>query len=394
MKRKQTAKAAPAAIKKAAPAAIKTDVNALRVGVTIFLREGVQSIWENGIFQNGHFLLTLLEQSAKIDKIFLVNGGPGSAEKNKDVLTGTSVPVITMAEAMDTLDVVIELSAQLNPDWARDFSAKGGKIIGMRVANDFILDAERMAFDLPSAMLFSDVPYQKIWTLPAFEKTCASYYGHGFAAPVEVMQHLWSPELIDSGAEVSGFSFVYKPGRKRWRLAILEPNLSTVKTSHMPMIVCDAAYRRRPDLIEHMYVFNALAMKEHAGFITFARSLDLVRHGIGTFEGRLPLFQIMTQLADCIVSHHWENAQNYLYYEALHGGYPLIHNSHLLDGCGYRYRDFDPDDGSVALLQAVAEHDLNLGSYKSEAQRFLWKLNPTNAINVHAYEASILELYA
>ncbi len=39
--------------------------------------------------------------------------------------------------------------------------------------------------------------------------------------------------------------------------------------------------------------------------------------------------------------HQWENAQNYVYYEALHAGYPLIHNSHLLDDCGYRYHNFD-----------------------------------------------------
>ncbi len=370
------------------------DVKALRVGVTIFLREGTQSIWENGIFQNGHFLLNLLEKSSHIQQLFLVNGGNGQINQANDVLVGTSIPVISMAEAMDAVDVIIELSAQLNPDWGREFVDKGGKIIGMRVANDFVLDAERMAFDMPPAMLFSRVPYHKIWTLPAFEKSCASYYRYGFDAPVEVMQHLWSPELIDKGSEAQGLPFSYKPGRKRWRLAVLEPNLSTVKTSHMPMMVCDAAYRRDPQKIEHMYVFNTLAMKEHGAFVTFARCLDLVKHGIGTFEGRLPLFQIMTQLADGIVSHHWENAQNYLYYEALHGGFPLIHNSDMLDGCGYYYPSFDPEQGGLALLQAIAEHDLNLGSYKADAQKFLWKLNPTNPANVQAYEASILELFA
>jgi Protein of unknown function (DUF2827) len=370
------------------------DMNALRVGITLFLKEESQSIWENGIFQNLHFLAALLEKSKRIEKVFLVNGGTGDPAKGSDILAGTSLPVISMAEAMDTLDVVIELSAQLNPDWGHEFAAKGGKIIGMRVANDFILDAERMAFDLPPAMLMSKVPYHKIWTLPAFEKTCASYYQYGFDAPVEVMQHLWAPGLIVQAATSQGISFEYKPGRKRWRLAVLEPNLSTVKTCHVPMMVCDAAYRRAPMQIEHAYVFNALALKEHGAFVTFARCLDMVRDGIGSFEGRLPLFQIMTQLADGIVSHHWENAQNYLYYEALHGGFPLIHNSDMLDGCGYYYPSFDPEQGGLALLQAIAEHDLNLGSYKADAQKFLWKLNPTNPANVQAYEASILELFA
>ncbi|MEN9709667.1 MAG: hypothetical protein RIQ68_2075, partial [Pseudomonadota bacterium] len=81
-------------------------------------------------------------------------------------------------------------------------------------------------------------------------------------------------------------------------------------------------------------------------------------------------------------------------YELLHGGFPLIHNSDMLDGCGYYYPSFDPEQGGLAVLQAIAEHDLNLGSYKAEAQKFLWKLNPTNPANVQAYEASILDLFA
>lgn len=363
----------------------------LKVGVTIFLRDGTQSLWENGIFQNAGFLLMLLNESRIFDKTFLVNGGLGMPENSKEFLANSPAPVISMDEAANELDVIIELSAQLNPDWARDFKARGGTVIGMRVASDFILDAERMAYDLDPAMLISKVPYDEIWTLPAFAKTCASYYQFGFQAPVRVMQHLWSPVLVDRSAKEFGKPFTYRPGAKRWRLAILEPNLCSVKTSHLPMLLCDVAHRRNPNAIQHMYVFNAMALKEHQAFIDFARSLNLVKQGIGTFEARLPVFQVMTEVAEAIVSHTWENAQNYLYYEALHGGYPLIHNSEFLGNCGYRYANFDPEDGALALLRAKTEHDLNLDAYRSEAQAFLRTLDPTNPSNVRGFENTILE---
>ena len=173
------------------------------------------------------------------------------------------------------------------------------------------------------------------------------------------MQHLWSPFFLENALEKNGKtnSFFYSPGERRWRLAILEPNICSVKTCHLPMLLCDAAYRRDRQFVEYLRVYNAMKLKEHQGFIGFARSLDLVNHGLATFEPRLPIFDILSGQADAVVSHHWHNGQNYLYYETLYGGYALIHNSTFLDDCGYRYDDYDCEDGALALLQAHREHD-------------------------------------
>ena len=296
--------------KSANPAAKRT--TDLKVGVTIFLRDGIQTLWDNGIFQNAGFLLMLLKESRMFSKTFLVNGGPGMPENSKEFLSNSPVPVLTMDEAMNELDVIIELSAQLNPDWARDFKSRGGTVIGMRVASDFVIDSERMAYLMEPGMLFSKIPYDEIWTLPAFEKTCASYYQFGYSTPVHVMQHLWSPMLVDRSAKELGKPFAYRPGAKRWRLA------------------------------------------------------------------------------EAVVSHHWENGQNYVYYEALHGGFPLIHNSDFLGSCGYRYDNYDPEDGGMALLRAKAEHDHNLEAYRAEARTFLTTLDPLNPVNIRNYENAIM----
>lgn len=382
------------AIARIAPPRKRKAARALNVGVTLFLREGQQSIWENGIFQNCYFLLMLLARVPEIGRTFIVNGGPGDPAQAGAFLDGAPAPVIAMAEAMNTLDVVIELSAQLDPEWARQFAERGGRIIGMRVANDYVIDMERMAFGLAPGMLMSGTPYHEIWTLPAFASTCADYYRAGFGAPVRVMQHLWSPALLEQAMKAVGReeSFAYRPGNRRWRLAVLEPNLCSVKTCHLPMLLCDVAHRTDPQAIERLMVFNALAMREHAGFIAYARSLDLVAQGLASFEGRLPIFEIMGPLCDAIVSHHWENAQNYLYYEALHGGFPLIHNSDQLAGCGYRYRGFDPEDGALGLLQALREHDRSHAAYREDGRRFLALLDPCRGENVARYGAAIASL--
>lgn len=367
----------------------------LKVGVTIFLRSGQQSIWENGIFQNCFFLAMLLNRSPAVEATYLVNGGDGTPEGAAGFLEFSPAPVIDLQAAHEKLDVIIELSAQLNPDWARSFRERGGRIVGMRVANDYVIDIERMMFGLPHGLLFSGTPYDAIWTLPAFERTCKGYYEAGSRAPVRIMQHLWSPVLLERSLRGTraGAAFGYAPGRARWRLAVLEPNICMVKTAHMPMLVADLAYRQDPDCVECLRVFGAMTLKEDARFVSFARGLDVVQHGCATFEPRLPVYDILTQHADAVISHHWENAQNYVYYEALYGAYPLIHNSTLIGGCGYHYSDFDCQQGALALRRAHAEHDLRLADYRREAQDFLATLDPEAPSNVELYTMAIAELF-
>ena len=368
----------------------------LRAGVTIFIREGEQSLWENGIFQNSHFLLMLLERSPLIERCFVVNGGPGSPEKTPSFLADAVAPVISMDEAMDQLDLIIELSAQLDPLWVRAFKAKGGHCIGMRVANDYIIDIERMIYNLPHGLLFSGSPYDQIWTLPAFVETNKAYYEVGARAPVRAMQHLWSPMLLERALadRPDQDLWGYRPGRKKWRLSIIEPNIFTVKTCHLPLLACEEAYRRNPGAIEAVRAHNTMQLKEHEAFVQFACSLDIVQHGIATFEPRIPIFEVLTRHGDAIVSHHWHNAQNYVYYEALYGGYPLIHNSDLLAGCGYRYDNFDSEDGGLAILQAHASHDAGLDGYRADAAKLLAQLDPVNPANIAAYTAAIEDAIA
>ncbi|KVV52636.1 hypothetical protein WT27_28875 [Burkholderia territorii] len=365
----------------------------LKVGITLYLRKGQQSIWENGIFQNCYFLAMLLQRSPVVEAVYLVNGGDGDPREAASFLALAPAPVIDLSTAAQTLDVMIEMSAQLNSDWARAFHARGGHVVTMRVANDYVIDIERMMFNLPSGLLVSGTPYRAIWMLPAFERTCAHYYQTALRAPVQVMQHLWSPVLLTQ-SQTSAMPFGYTPGRSRWRVAILEPNLCMVKTAHLAMLVTDLAHRQNPDMIAHLNVHNTLALKDDPNFVAFACSLDLVRHGLATFEPRLPIYEILTQHADAIVSHHWENAQNYLYYEALYGGYPLIHNSDRLGWCGYRYADFDCEGGALALRRAFAAHDARLDDYRREASAFLATLDPVAEANVEQYSAALSALYA
>jgi hypothetical protein len=368
----------------------------LRVGISLFARKGHQSLWENGIFQNCIFLAQLLKRSPRVSEVYLVVGGGGGDEADAMAfLKESPVPVINMDAAMHQLDLMVEMSAQLSKDWMIAFKETGRKVVSMRVGNDYVIDIERMVFDKPHGLLITGGPYDEVWTLPEYINTCVPYFASTFRAPVRTVPHLWSPELLEKAMrEADGDSqFGYQPGRKRWRMGMFEPNVCMVKTSHIPMLVCEAAHRAQPNITERVQVYNTVHLKDDPVFNGFANSLDIVRHGVASFEGRFPIWQLLSKQTDAVISHQWENAQNYVYYEALYGGYPLVHNSHLIADCGYRYHGFDCEEGGKALCEAFAVHDENLEQYRARASQFLATLDPLAQSNVTAYTQVIEQLY-
>ena len=75
----------------------------LRVGVTLHLTEGYQSIWENGIFQNCAFLVQLLERSPVVERAVLVNGGDSVAPHDAMMRAGGEFTIMDPQDAMQSL---------------------------------------------------------------------------------------------------------------------------------------------------------------------------------------------------------------------------------------------------------------------------------------------------
>jgi hypothetical protein len=365
----------------------------LRVGVTLAVRDERQSLWENGIFQNCAFLAQLLNLSPAVEKAVIVTSGTQMG--GGMLMDGTGLEFIPVEHAMPHLDVVIEMSALLSPEWVAAFREKGGRNAWMRVGNDYVIDIERAMFDKPAGVVYSRKAYDAVWTLPQYEVTCRDYFGTVCRAPVRFLPHLWTPYFFDLGiASLPESSrFGYQPGRERWRVCTVEPNVCSVKAGVIPLLVCEEAYRAKPALLDTFRACNTFQLKEHEQYVNFALALDIVKHGIATFEGRIPLYEFLAHHADCIVSHQWENAQNYAYYEALYGNYPLVHNSPMMRSHGYYYPSFDCQAGGQALLRAHAEHDMRLASERQSTRELLRTLDVANPPNVQAYTRELLALY-
>ena len=93
------------------------------------------------------------------------------------------------------------------------------------------------------------------------------------------------------------------------------------------------------------------------------------------------LVSMLGKEVDMVLHHQWENDLNYMYWDTLYLGYPLIHNSKRIQEAGYYFKDFDPADGGEAILAAMDMHD---GPTEADKQA-VWYHHIGNPANQEKY---------
>jgi hypothetical protein len=366
------------------------------VGITIFVNEGGDlGLYENGLRQNVLFLYQLFAAAPQCARVHLLNHGAGEFDTWPAGLGMEGVPVVRTATVIDDLDYVIVLGASVSPEELAAMRERGIGIIGYKGGNGAVISMEAMIAKPPrtDAERYFDLGmYDALWMTPQHLHTYAGWCRTIYRVPVAEVPQIWAPTFIDNRAEALKGGFGYKPGVKSWRVGIMEPNITVMKTSHMAMLACEAAWRRQPDAFASVLVSNTAGQREMPHLISFATGLGIVRAGLMTFEPRFVSADFLANHVDAVVTHHWENGLNYLYYEVLHGGYPLVHNSSFLKDYGYYYPDFAADDAGDRLLDAFAHHDDDLSAYRAATEKLLTSLAPANPANTDLHERLLLSV--
>jgi hypothetical protein len=372
-------------------------VRPLTIGVSFFVRKDTTSIWSNGAGQNDVFLWALLRAAGH--RVIAINGGDGDEPHAAMMMGGLGIEFARFGEVADQLDVLVEGSAQLGAECFAKVRANGGRGVSYKVGNAYVIDSERMIHGLAPGGIFNGSVFDEVWTTPQHERTCRSLWETCYRAPVRVLPHIWEPTFVDAAvAEFpNGLTFGYQPGAQAKRISVFEPNINIVKTCIIPMLAIEHAYRRAPAIIGDISITNALALKEHLTFRQFAGTLDIVRARSGDvskccFEARHNMPFWLSRHTDVVVSHHWENGLNYAYYDALYGGYPLVHNADLPEGVGYRYDGFDAAEAGNLLAAVCATHDAQHEAYRARADAFLQTVRATAPANVDAYQHALARL--
>jgi hypothetical protein len=372
----------------------------MRIGISVLSHEG-QNIWQNGLGQNVIFLAELFQRLPIVQSVLLIDVGDQGVMPPQVDLASRNIRLLSAREATDEVDVIIEMGGALDVQWLDLMRAHGKKVVFYCCGQPYVALAEPAIFWKPAYAARPD-RCDEVWLLPkdaAFAPMMRTLH----RCAVHEAPFIWHPHFVERRvqevAELTGLRYGYR-GRDvagartsaSLRVAIFEPNISVVKTSSIPMLVCDEAYRSNADVVEAMHVLNSLHLKDHPTMLHLANSLDLVREHRATFHGRHDIVGFMVQHADAIVSHQWRNEQNYSYLDALYGDYPLIHNSSWLKDAGYYYHGFDAREGASQLQRAATRHATDLSDYRARSQRVFDAVDPFNQCNLDAYTARLLHV--
>lgn len=364
----------------------------MRIGLSILTYAG-HSIWNNGIGQNVLHLAELLDGLPFVEKVVLLDCGDQRALPPDFTGEASRFPVLTLQDAADSLDVAVEMAGGLDPVWASRLRARGGRVVWHVCGQPYSGLIEPSLFGKPG--YWSD-PHRadEIWILPKDEAFAPMLRGL-FRCPAHVMPYLWSRQVLDASMTSLGLTeeFGYRAGAMAAgaRIAVFEPNISPIKTCLPPMLLCDLAAREEPQAVARLILFNAQHLAGRPTFDFAFDNLSLAKAGRVETRGRDYFARAMTG-ADMVVSHQLECTQNYLYLDALAGGYPLVHNSPLFRDVGYYYPDTDLAEGARQVLRAWREHDASLDDYRARAQRVMESLHPNRRSNRDAYARRLLGL--
>jgi hypothetical protein len=326
--------------------------------------------------------------------VWLLNHGDGEPGEVPPGLGVAREDIVRTHEVLDALDYVIVIGAAMDRETVAALKARGCRIIAYKGGNGAVISMEAMIAKPPRAdaeRYFDHADYDAVCMTPQHLATYRGWCETIYRRPVREVPQIWSPLLIEALAPGVRARFGWRAPSGPARIGILDPNITVMKTSHLPMLVCEAAYRRAPQAFAAIYVTNGWPHRDDPHFKSFTLSLSAAQAGVMTLEPRFVGLEFLADHCDAVVTHQWENGLNYLYYEALYGTYPLVHNSAFLRGLGYYYPDFDAEAGAQALLTALAEHPSRHTEHAERAKALFARLDPTSSANVTLHEGLLAQ---
>lgn len=350
----------------------------LKIGITAGDFPSVTAaLWSSGIAQNIVYLAMLLQRLPQVEAVAVVH--ISHEARTNPLADHYGLPTLLQAEAVEQLDIIIELGARGGaPEMAR-LRERGGKLVSYMAGNAMAMNFEAVANKVPYGELLSEVAFDAVWITPQHWRMNRSYCQMTRSAVVECAPHIWHPACLLQSVIGHGAAPFWKPSEGGGaRVGVFDPNVNVLKTFHFPLLACEQAYRARPEAVDRVLLFSAHHLIEDPHFKEFCGYLDLGQAGRIFAEGRHPVAEVMGKSIDAVVTHQWENNLNYLYWDILYLGWPLIHNSTEFKDIGYYYPAFDPRAGGEALCEAVASHAANYARTRPDVLQALWAFNIDN----------------
>jgi len=347
-----------------------------RVGILI--SSGL-SIFSSGLIQNAYFIYQCLS-GLGIECDFL------TIDENPKPFDYKNIPLKVLGKVdIKEYHTILTVSTGLTKEEYELFVSNKVSVVSFICGNQFMHDIESFVMNDTKGKntfvgkgSYSD----ELWIIPCY-KFALAYFETIRGKPAFIVPHLWSPcileDIVRTTKDVGLLNYSIKHDTSKLTLLIAEPNIALFKNSWLPIVAAEYLHVKNPDLLEFVYAFN---WPENPHSYKMADSLTLGAK-LRRFK-RLAMAELMTHFNSAnsmpiFVSYQINNSLNYLYYECLYFGFPLVHNSPDLEGCGYYYPENDLAKCAEMILYAQKHHHKNLSDYLAKGRKYLERVDPLNS---------------
>jgi hypothetical protein len=170
-------------------------------------------------------------------------------------------------------------------------------------------------------------------------------------------------------------------------VAICEMNRTYSKNSLFPFATCaranklNAKSRMIAPLIKHANLFCVKGTKlgKSHPFKTYHEYLKETHSLKSKIDKRKPLNEIFEKENNCLMSCATDDwGLNRLYFDAIHLGVPLVHNSRFIKDIGYYYNDLNMEEAIKGLKKA--RNEFNQAEYREKGAEVLFRYSIKNPI--------------
>lgn len=354
----------------------------LKVGITADLKT---SLFSNGINQNALYLAMVYNDMGH-DAHIIATGEDFKAQRELISIGVDNLPIKKLSDVLgnkEHYDIIIILGLRLEVSHVNALKHVNPnlKTVSYRCGNELFTDTEIILFDAHGGRSdsFQDLSLppkpDQIWSIPQMEVTNLDYYTYmnGGQRDATVVPFIWDPIVTESLQKTEKIPN-WGPRDTR-RVSIMEPNLSLMKNAILPITFCDW-FMRDGERLDSVYSWSTQKLSTNKRLIKVIQQGNPNLIKILSAEDRRPTLRVLNQYTDLVLSWQIENNLNYLYFDVMWAGWPLVHNAQFCQDIGYYYHMNQAGQAAAGMKDAFENHNIERGNEMKEKIKRFTRFNP------------------
>lgn len=291
------------------------------------------------------------------------------------------------------LDVCIEAGFQYEPSTAAALKEKNPKckFIHFCLENQTVIDSAASMTDSLSGPPRLKRQFDEVWTWSFLAKT-KDYLEATFCCKARLLPFIWDSKFIANEVfelKKRGKSPFYNPSRDN-TVCIFEENKHAHATCIVPLAICEILNQKNPKIIKKISVTNCESLKKNKHFSELTANLSIHKEKEKTFfNNSWNNIHALSRWGKSIIFYNSEGELTGKHLEALHLGFPMIHNAEEIKEYAYYYETEGLENAANQLSYSLTVHAENQDYYKGQATECIRLFSPASQKNIEAYNSAV-----